>query len=99
MNALLLAEFGIPYYNNLCVEHPNVNLIEAFSEYEIMKEIDSAEIVFGYLDYARKRGGFGPELIPTGNISEDMDAIRDFYLDIQGKYPQNFGEIRLKEEM
>ena len=56
-------------------------------------------IVFGYLDYARKRGGFGPEMIPTGNISEDMDAIRDFYSDIQGKYPENFGEIRLKEEM
>ena len=53
MNALLLAEFGIPYYSNLCVEHPNVNLIQAFSEYEIMKEIDSAEIVFGYLTRAQ----------------------------------------------
>lgn len=56
-------------------------------------------IVFGYLDYALKQGGFGPEMIPTGNISEDMDVIRDFYSDIQGKYPENFGEIRLKEEM
>lgn len=56
-------------------------------------------VAFGYLDYARKRGGFGPEMIPTGNISEDMDVIRDFYSDIQGKYPEHFGEIRLKEEM
>lgn len=56
-------------------------------------------IVFGYLDYALKQGGFGPEMIPTGNMSEDMDVIRDFYSDIQGKYPENFGEIRLKEEM
>ena len=48
MNALLLAEFGIPYYNELRVEHPDLNLIEAFSDNEIMKEIDSAEIVFGY---------------------------------------------------
>ncbi len=56
-------------------------------------------VVFGYLDYARKCGGFGPEMIPTGNITEDMDVIRDFYSDIQGKYPESFGEIRLKEEM
>ena len=48
MNALLLAEFGIPYYNELRVEHPDLNLIGAFSDNEIMKEIDSAEIVFGY---------------------------------------------------
>lgn len=56
-------------------------------------------IVLGYLDYARKRGGLGPELIPTGNVREDMDEVRAFYSDIQGKYPQKFGEIRLKEEM
>ena len=55
--------------------------------------------VFGYLDYARKRGGFGPEMIPTGNIAEDMEVIRDFYSPIRGKYPECFGEIRLKEEM
>ena len=56
-------------------------------------------IVLGYLDYARKRGGFGPELIPTGNISEDMDELRAFYADVSGKYPDKFGAIRLKEEM
>jgi 1-acyl-sn-glycerol-3-phosphate acyltransferase len=56
-------------------------------------------IVLGYLDYARKRGGFGPELIPTGNISEDMDDLRAFYADVSGEYPERFGEVRLKEEM
>ncbi len=56
-------------------------------------------IVMGYLDYARKRGGFGPELIPTGDIREDMDEIRGFYADKVGKYPSQFGEVRLKEEM
>lgn len=56
-------------------------------------------IVLGYLDYARKRGGFGPELIPTGNVREDMDEVRAFYAGVTGKYPENFGEIRLKEEM
>ncbi|MGH0037064.1 MAG: lysophospholipid acyltransferase family protein [Myxococcota bacterium] len=56
-------------------------------------------IVMGYLDYTRKRGGFGPALLPTGDIRADMDQIRDFYGDKQGKYPECFGEIRLKEEM
>jgi len=56
-------------------------------------------IVLGYLDYARKRGGLGPELIPTGDVRNDMDEVRAFYADIAGKYPESFGEIRLKEEM
>lgn len=56
-------------------------------------------IVLGYLDYARKRGGFGPELVPTGNVREDMDEIRAFYADKQALYPDCFGAVRLKEEM
>ena len=56
-------------------------------------------IVLGYLDYARRRGGFGPALHPTGEIRYDMDKIRDFYADKIGKYPDQFGEVRLKEEM
>ncbi|MDJ0852653.1 MAG: lysophospholipid acyltransferase family protein [Myxococcota bacterium] len=56
-------------------------------------------IVMGYLDYARKRGGFGPALHPTGDVRADMDEIRDFYSDKVGLYPEKFGEVRLKEEM
>jgi 1-acyl-sn-glycerol-3-phosphate acyltransferase len=56
-------------------------------------------IACGYLDYARKRGGFGLCLMPTGDTVADMDEIRDFYCDKVGKYPEKFGEIRLKEEM
>ena len=56
-------------------------------------------IVLGYLDYARKRGGFGPALRTSGDVSRDMDEIRDFYADKAGLYPDKFGEVRLKEEM
>jgi 1-acyl-sn-glycerol-3-phosphate acyltransferase len=56
-------------------------------------------IVLGYLDYERKRGGLGPELIPTGDIREDMNEIRAFYAKVRGKYPERFGAVRLKEEM
>lgn len=55
-------------------------------------------IVMGYLDYKRKRGGFGPAFYPSGDLKKDMDAIRAFYADKTGKYPENFGPVRLKEE-
>lgn len=55
-------------------------------------------IVMGYLDYARKRGGFGPALVPTGEVTQDMDEIRSFYCDKTGKYPDCFGDVRLAEE-
>ena len=56
-------------------------------------------IVMGYLDYARRRGGFGPALLPSGDLRRDMDEIRDFYADKTGKYPDLVGEIRIKDEM
>lgn len=55
-------------------------------------------IVMSYLDYEKKCGGFGPAIQPTGDISKDMDAIRAFYTDKQGKFPELFGPIRLLEE-
>lgn len=44
-------------------------------------------IVLGYLDYGRKVGGLGPAFVPTGDIDADMVQIRDFYEDVEGKYP------------
>lgn len=55
-------------------------------------------VVLGFLDYPRRRGGFGPELVLTGNVREDMDEVRAFYADKQGRYPEKMGEILLKEE-
>jgi 1-acyl-sn-glycerol-3-phosphate acyltransferase len=56
-------------------------------------------IVMGYLDFDRKRGGFGPGLLPSGDLRTDMDQIRMFYSDKLGKHPDLFGPVRLKEEM
>ena len=53
-------------------------------------------IVFGYLDYWRKRIGVGGSFTPTGNEDADMRIIRDFYQDKQGRHPQKQGPIRLK---
>jgi 1-acyl-sn-glycerol-3-phosphate acyltransferase len=55
-------------------------------------------IVMSYLDYTEKRGGFGPAFHPSGDISKDMDAVRAFYEGKQGKFPELFGQIRLREE-
>jgi len=65
--------------------------------YHIAREA-GVPIVCGYLDYARKRGGFGPALVPSGSITDDMDLIRDFYADKRGKHPHLFAEPRMREE-
>lgn len=55
-------------------------------------------IVCGYLDYRRRAGGFGLVVHPTSDVRADMDVFRSFYRDIQGKYPANSGEVRLRSE-
>ena len=65
--------------------------------YHIAREAN-VPIVLGYLDYARRRGGFGPELHPSGDLRADMDAIRRFYADKTGRHPEQFGPVRLAEE-
>ena len=51
-----------------------------------------------FLDYNNKVGGFGLPLTVTGNISYDMQILRDFYRPFIGKHPENMGPIRLREE-
>jgi 1-acyl-sn-glycerol-3-phosphate acyltransferase len=46
-------------------------------------------IILGYLDFEKKRGGFGEVFWPTGDIRADEARIRAFYADKQGKYPAN----------
>lgn len=43
-------------------------------------------IGIGYLDYAKKVGGFGPTFYPTGEIDTDMGALKSFYQGVSGKY-------------
>ena len=44
-------------------------------------------LVMGFVDYVRKEGGFGPTLMPTGDIEADMEKIRAFYENITAKNP------------
>ncbi|NOY69896.1 MAG: glycerol acyltransferase [Deltaproteobacteria bacterium] len=45
-------------------------------------------IVMGFVDYRRKTGGFGPSIMPTGDIDADMAVIKDFYKNVTGKNPE-----------
>ena len=55
-------------------------------------------IVPSFLDFSRKRGGFGPARETTDDVRADMQYFRDFYVGMEGKFPDKFGPIRLKEE-
>jgi len=55
-------------------------------------------IVMGFLDYGRKVGGFGPTLMPTGDIDADMATIREFYSGVTAKYPEKTGLAQVREE-
>lgn len=55
-------------------------------------------IVPSYLDFKEKRGGFGKALIPSNDLVADMDYLRGFYAGMVGKFPEQFGPIRLREE-
>ncbi len=50
-------------------------------------------MVFGFIDFKRKVAGVGPMLMPSGDIGADMVIIRDFYKEIEGKYPEQASEI------
>jgi 1-acyl-sn-glycerol-3-phosphate acyltransferase len=56
----------------------------------------------GFLDYRRKRGGFGAPIEVTGDVRADMDALRSFYRargeGEMARFPEKFGPIRLREE-
>jgi len=49
-------------------------------------------IVLGYLDYARKVGGMGKVVYPSGDIDRDFVEIVNFYNGITARYQENFCE-------
>jgi 1-acyl-sn-glycerol-3-phosphate acyltransferase len=66
--------------------------------YHIAREAH-VPIVLGLLDFRRKVGGLFEAIEPTGDLTADMNRIRAFYAGATGKYPGDFGPIRLREEV
>jgi 1-acyl-sn-glycerol-3-phosphate acyltransferase len=55
-------------------------------------------VVPSYLDFGKKRGGFGPALELSGDMTMDMNRIRSFYAPMVGLHTEKFGPVRLREE-
>ena len=55
-------------------------------------------IVLAFVDSNTHTGGFGPSVMPSGDVAADMAKIRAFYEGMEGLKAGNFGPVRLKEE-
>jgi 1-acyl-sn-glycerol-3-phosphate acyltransferase len=55
-------------------------------------------ITLAYLDAPSRVVGWGPTFAPTGDVSADMDRVREFYADKTGIRPEGFTPPRLREE-
>ena len=65
--------------------------------YRIATEAD-VPIQLSYVDGRTRSSGFGPSFRPSGDVSADMDLIRDFYEDKTGIKSGRFETPRLREE-
>ncbi len=45
-------------------------------------------MVIGMMDYARRTGGLGPAIMPTGDYKADMAQIVEAYRDVSPKHPE-----------
>ncbi len=52
-------------------------------------------VALGYIDYARKIGGFGPTFYPTGDIEKDILELKAFYKGYSGRYVWIDGKKRV----
>jgi 1-acyl-sn-glycerol-3-phosphate acyltransferase len=55
-------------------------------------------ILMGFVDGPTRTAGVGPTLIPSGDVTADMDQIRAFYADKRGFHPALRTPPRLREE-
>jgi 1-acyl-sn-glycerol-3-phosphate acyltransferase len=55
-------------------------------------------VLLTFLDYEQKKGGAGPLMYLTGNTDRDMQAIRDFYATVKGKYPDKTSMAAIRPE-
>lgn len=53
-------------------------------------------IAMAYFDFPNKEIGIADSFMPCGDIEKDMEIIRAFYKDKQGKFPDKQGPIELK---
>jgi 1-acyl-sn-glycerol-3-phosphate acyltransferase len=62
--------------------------------YRIAEEA-GVPVVFGFFDYPKKRLGFGPMMMLTGDVEADMTIIRSFYESVKGKAEEKTGPVQM----
>ena len=50
-------------------------------------------VVLGLLDYGKRRIGIGPTLELSGDWEKDLAFCREFYKDVQGRWPDKAGPV------
>ena len=55
-------------------------------------------ITLAFLDVPSRTVGWGPTFHPSGDVTADMDVLREFYSDKTGFHPELFTPPRLREE-
>lgn len=53
-------------------------------------------MVIAFVDYKYKKAGFGPAIFPTGDVEADLDKFRAFFKDVNPRFPENAGDIRVR---
>lgn len=65
--------------------------------YEIARSA-AVPVVLVAIDGGARRVRVGPSITITGNVTADMDRIREFYAPYRGIKPEKAGRVRLKAE-
>jgi 1-acyl-sn-glycerol-3-phosphate acyltransferase len=65
--------------------------------YRLAEQTD-LPVTLGYVDRPTRTTGLGPTIVITGDVTADMDRIRDFYRDKSGLRPEARVEPRLRSE-
>ena len=55
-------------------------------------------VTLGFIDGPTRTMGFGPTFHPTGDVTADMNLVREFYADKHGIHPELRTEPRLRDE-
>lgn len=58
----------------------------------------SLPVVLGYVDRDNRMAGLGPTIHLTGDVTSDMDVIREFYAGKKGVRDKNLHPPRIREE-
>lgn len=47
-------------------------------------------IAMGFVDYKHKKAGINGQLVPTGDIYKDFEMLKDFYKNLNARFPEKY---------